>query len=150
MKHIITPLLIVTFVSLGGFAMFACATKSPRGFRLPDGDVQAGKATFVALGCNQCHKVSGEDLPDPQVKPAVPKLGGPSTTLPTDGQLVTSIINPSHRIKKRDGTESTIEDGKTSRMSDFTEVMTVRQLIDLVAYLHTVHELETLETQTVF
>ena len=31
-----------------------------RGFALPPGDVEAGKATFVTLDCNYCHSISGQ------------------------------------------------------------------------------------------
>lgn len=46
--------------------MVACAPKpeSSRGFRLPDGDAAAGRATFVRLNCHGCHEVEGLELPE--------------------------------------------------------------------------------------
>ena len=34
--------------------------KSGAGFRLPDGEVSAGREAFVRLNCQLCHTVSGE------------------------------------------------------------------------------------------
>lgn len=109
--------------------------KSPAGFRLPDGDPTAGRAAFVELQCHACHFVDGVEMPKPSADPPVPAvLGGRVTFEPTDGFLVTSIINPSHRITA--WPRAYAEAGGLSRMGDFTEVMTVRQLIDIVAFLH--------------
>jgi len=102
---------------------------SPSGFRLPaGGDLERGKALFVSLGCNACHEVAGSDLPKPTMQPPVGVvLGGTVDYQITDGSLVSSIINPSHHKQVRAG-------GKT-RMPDLDDVLTVRQLTDLVAYL---------------
>ena len=68
---------------------------SERGFRLPDGDANAGRDTFIYMQCNQCHTVKGEDLPPiPGSEPYV-ELGGTVTHVRTYGELVTSIVNPS-------------------------------------------------------
>ena len=36
--------------------------RSSAGFRLPDGDVERGKAAFLELKCYTCHTVSGLDI----------------------------------------------------------------------------------------
>jgi hypothetical protein len=93
------------------------------------------KATFVALGCNTCHRVSGMDLPAPSVEPPVPVvLGGEVTQEPADGYLVTSIIYPSYRLAGYPKHLITTADGR-SRMPDYADKITVRQLTDLVAFL---------------
>lgn len=108
---------------------------SPAGFRLPEnGDVERGRTAFVELQCHTCHRVVGEDLPAPTVEPAIPvALGGTVYEIRTDGYLVTSMINPSHKLagypKDRVST-----DGE-SRMPDLTSEMSVRQLVDIVAFL---------------
>lgn len=111
--------------------------KSGRGFTLPDGDMDRGRAVFVELGCNACHSVGNvkqltTDLAENSISV---KLGGKVTLIKTYGQLVTSIVNPSHRLAGRysDGPVST-PDGK-SLMRDYNDVMIVNQLIDLVAFL---------------
>ena len=75
-------------------------------------------------------------------KPPAPDLGGHRRYVVTDGELVTSVINPGHTVRLQKGRTSTSADG-TTRMPDFANVMTVRQLIDIVAFLHTAHIAET-------
>jgi mono/diheme cytochrome c family protein len=108
---------------------------SPAGFRLPaDGNAERGKAVFVALECQSCHEVSGVDLPRPTVQPPVPVvLGGQIPWEVTDGYLVTSIINPSHELALYPKEQITV--GGKSRMPEYADRMTVRQLTDLVAFL---------------
>ena len=105
------------------------------GFRLPaDGNVDRGKAAFVALECHRCHEVSGVELPPPTVQPPVPVvLGGLVVNEITDGYLTTSIINPSYKLA--DYRKELITAGGKSRMPEYADRMTVRQLTDLVAFL---------------
>ncbi len=60
-----------------------------------------------------------------------PELGSEQASLKAC-ELAESIIAPSHRISAEVQLAS---EGNLSPMGDFTETMTVRQLIDLVAYL---------------
>jgi hypothetical protein len=55
---------------------------------------------------------------------------------PTEAKLVADIITPSHAIS---GEPSRTMAGGVSRMGDFTDVLTVRQLVDLVAYLQSLY-----------
>src|SRR5690348_12077718 len=95
-----SPRVLAVAALLG--AAVACQTgrHSPAGFRLPEGgDKERGKADFLGFRCDSCHEVAGVDLPAPTIQPAVPLvLGGTVEKALTDGYLVTSIINPSHRI----------------------------------------------------
>lgn len=123
-------------------AMLGCTggAKSPAGFRLPDGDAVRGRHEFVALGCNACHKVSGVELP--AAAPELPELvvlGGEVLYVRTDGELVTAIVNPSHSLVRGYARE-VIAPGGRSRMKDYGDVLTVRQLIDLVAFLHSTYK----------
>ena len=126
--------------------------KSPVGFRLPDGDVEAGRIVFDEMKCHACHMVRNEDFPPPIADPPVPVvLGGLESSQISDGYLVTAVINPNHRIGRNlidqllaQGDESRmleIMSGTESRMPDYSEVMTVRELADLVAFLHTRYEI---------
>ncbi len=109
--------------------------KSAAGFRLPDGDPEAGEATFLALQCNSCHVISNYELPPPAEEgPVQVTLGGEVTRVKTYGELVTSIINPSHKLVRWYPEEEVSEEGK-SMMPAFNDRMTVRQLINLVAFL---------------
>lgn len=119
----------------------APAEKSPRGFRLPDGDPVAGREVFVVLECFACHRVAGEDFPAPtEAEDVVVELGGETPRIKTYGELVTSIINPSHRVAPGYRRRDTFV-GDESRMAVYNETMTVRELIDLVAYLQPLYEL---------
>src|SRR3990172_8922693 len=125
----------IPVVGVAALCLSFCASpeKSPSGFRLPDGDVQAGQAAFLELQCNACHKVRGLDLPVPIA------LGGTVDYQPTDGRFVTSVINPSHKLA-RGYPKQSIESGGISRMAGYSDVMTVRQLVDLAAFLHSRYE----------
>lgn len=106
-----------------------------RGFAMPPGDADYGKVTFIEMQCQRCHSVDGVTLPvdGNRDEPPLLKLGGNVPNIKTQGDLVTSIINPSHKIVGwRDDTMT--EDGQ-SKMTVYNEVMTVQQLIDLVAFL---------------
>jgi L-cysteine S-thiosulfotransferase len=122
-------------------ALIACAAgkKSPSGFRLPEGNAERGKALFVELKCNDCHLVVGTDLAAPAERATVPvMLEGEFAYHRTDGELVTAIINPSHRLARGYPRELVEREGK-SRMKDYSDTLTVRELVDLVAFLQTTY-----------
>lgn len=116
--------------------------QSPRGFSLPLGDIDRGREAFVMLECTTCHEVVGEDLPQPERRaPDISvRLGGETMRVRTYGELVTSIINPSHRIAQGYRPDAVAPQG-VSRMTVYNDVMTVSQLIDLVAFLESHYEL---------
>lgn len=122
---------------------FGCQeTGPPRGFVLPEGDPERGKETFVELRCNTCHQVEGleDEFERPTASPPVDvKLGGLAMREPTDGELMTSIINPSHELYPAGDPDAMVSGGE-SRMANYNEVITVAQLIDLVAFLHDRYE----------
>ena len=69
----------VPLVVLSSLLLMSCgdkASKQSRGLLLPDGDIEAGKTTFVAMQCNRCHTVEGVMLPD-QDLPELPKIKAP-------------------------------------------------------------------------
>jgi hypothetical protein len=118
-------------------------SRSPRGFALPDGgDAARGKEAFVALRCTSCHEVAGleGELPRTTANPETDvKLGGLAMREPADGELLTSIVNPSHQIYPA-AEEDRITSDEGSRMANLNEVMTVQQLLDLVTFLHERYE----------
>jgi sulfur-oxidizing protein SoxX len=105
--------------------------------RLPPGDAARGRATFVELQCWVCHSVAGwkgEPLPHPTIKPSVPVVLGAETIRPTAMERINSIISPSHKIAQTQWPERTTS-GSLSKMGDYSDVMTLRQLADVVAFL---------------
>jgi hypothetical protein len=72
---------------------------SERGFRLPEGNAVAGRDTFQYMQCHQCHMIEGEEFPVIEgLDPPYVELGGPVTRVKSYGELVTAIINPSHKL----------------------------------------------------
>lgn len=132
MIRLATLLLPLTLLLLG----CDLGPDSPRGFSLPEGNVKAGETVFQKYQCSDCHQIEGITLPEEHVF-LVPKaipLGGSSGRITTYGELVTSVINPSHKLTGRHPVSLTAVDGE-SRMRNINDVITVQELIDLVAYL---------------
>ncbi len=101
-------------------------------FALPAGDVGRGEQAYLALQCNSCH--SRANSPSLGVEGLDIALGGTVTKIDSYAALVTSVINPSHRIKGEHKASGRLPDG-TSAMQNYNEQMTVQQLVDLVTML---------------
>jgi len=129
---------IVVIVGLGAILLATLettqASPAPASVLLPPGDALRGESTFRELRCWSCHEVPGTDLPAPHAQPPVHVPLGTWDEPPTDGQLVTSIVNPSHEMAPGFREEAERADG-LSRMGSFAHAMTVQQLLDLVAFL---------------
>ena len=118
-------------------ALVACERDmmSERGFALPAGDAEAGRQAFIELQCYDCHTLDGEEFPTVENKePPYVALGGKVARVKTYGQLVTAIINPSHKLAANYAKELVAVDGE-SKMAYYNDHMTVQQLIDVVTYL---------------
>lgn len=136
--------LVWSFVVCVGFVFGACEVgrKSGQGLRLPNGDVAAGREAFQRLDCDRCHSIPGEVSPRAESEEKViVVLGGKAPHIETHGELVTSIVNPSHGYPRRYSAEDVFE-GDASKMMNFNETMTVKELIDLTAFLQSKYELE--------
>jgi len=124
---------LVTILALA-VAMVGCATArdEAKGFRLAgNGDLHQGKAAFLEFGCNTCHEVRGAShIPSPTIQRVV--LGGSVLKEPSDGYLVTAIINPAYHAARYPVAKDT---GVHPRVPDYASRMTVQQLTDIVAYL---------------
>ncbi|MEQ9406354.1 MAG: c-type cytochrome [Fuerstiella sp.] len=130
------------------FLLLAGCSQGPKssfGFTLPDGDAAAGKQTFVSYMCHECHSVSGMEMPDVEfAAERQVKLGGKVDRIQTYGELVTSIINPSHKLASGYRPEDVSAEGE-SKMTNYNDVMTVGELIDIVAFLQAQYELKPFE-----
>lgn len=127
--------LVIIAACIGATAGCMTDPESAKGFRLPDGDAQNGQELFVELQCTVCHRVSGVELAPPfQSGPVMITLGGTVRAVKTYGELVSSVINPSHKLILALPADEVSSDGE-SLMKVYNETMTVRQLIDIVAFL---------------
>jgi len=109
---------------------------------LPEGDVDAGQQAFVDLQCTSCHTVKNLELPDPDVQgPVSIMFGGRLTRVKSYSDLITSIVNPSHRLVRGYSADRVSEDGE-SRMPTLNDVMTVTQLIDITAFLQAQYDVK--------
>jgi hypothetical protein len=125
-------LLIITSLTL-----LSCdkGVDSPRGFSLPKGNIETGKIVFLKYQCLACHTLKGvEDNSIEKQLATLISLGGDKTKIVTYAELVTSIINPSHKFSNAYLATEKISEGK-SKMKIFNDEMTVTELIDLVTFL---------------
>jgi hypothetical protein len=134
-----TLILVCTLLAVGGTVGWAVSEEGAEyeGLTLvvPQGDAAAGERAFVELSCTSCHRVVGhDDLPVPVSANLGPVLGPVQAAHAQveGGSVASSIISPSHVVTRQGGEE---REGKLSPMGDFSEAMTVRQLIDLLAFI---------------
>jgi sulfur-oxidizing protein SoxX len=109
--------------------------ESPRGFSLPEGNAVEGEKVFTKYQCLACHNMEGFDYEtiNKELQPPV-LLGGSTTRVKTYADLVTSVINPSHKLA-RNYHSSLIQKNGVSTMPVFNDVMTITELVDLVTFL---------------
>jgi hypothetical protein len=121
-------------------AMAGCGGRhSSAGFRLPEnGDVERGRAAFVALKCYACHTVADVEMPPPTSVGLPVPLGGTVHEVRTDGYLVTSIIHPAHAVAHPP--QQALAQQPESHMPDFSRDMRVREMVDLVAFLQSTYK----------
>ena len=108
----------------------------PRGWRfsIPPGDPAAGRKVFIELECFKCHSVKGESFPAAPARQADevgPDLTGMGDHHPAE-YFAESILHPNRILVEGPGYIG--PDGK-SRMPEYLESMTLREWVDLVAYL---------------
>lgn len=115
-------------------------TGVPKGwtFRVPPGDPDQGRKLFIELECHQCHSVRGEKIPPIERGPedVGPDLTGMGSQHPPE-YFAESILNPNRIIVTEKGYAG--EDG-LSTMPSYADVLTLQDLIDLVAYLSSLRE----------
>ncbi len=116
---------------------------SPRGFSLPLGDEQAGEMAFKKYQCLSCHTLEGFDDKDveSQLERKV-RLGGDVTKIKTYGELVTSVINPSHKIAPAYKRSEYMDEEGHSKMQNYNDVMTVTDMVNIVTFLQPQYNLK--------
>jgi len=135
--------LALYMLALGSTMLVGCGSgpESPQGFSLPKGDVDNGKTVFLKYQCLACHELKGIEQADIVDNPDLSvRLGGTSNFVKTYADLVTSIINPSHKLAKHYPRSMVQTDG-VSKMTVYNDVMTVTELVDVVTFLQPYYEL---------
>jgi cytochrome c1 len=105
---------------------------TPEGWKFtwPQGNPVKGREVFVKLECYSCHEVKGERFPVPS------EVIGPELSMMAplhDAEyFAEAIIHPNAVIQKGKGYEAA--DG-SSKMPSYNDLVTVQEVIDLVAYL---------------
>jgi len=95
--------------------------------------------------CQQCHRIAGVEQPPKDDREMDVELGGEVRRISTYGELVTSVINPSHRLARGHRDDDATADGE-SRMKNYNDVLTVSELIDLVAFLQSKYSIRPPDT----
>jgi Cu/Ag efflux protein CusF/cytochrome c553 len=99
-------------------------------FRLPQGDIAAGRKAYDKFGCYSCHEIKGETFPKPEGQSVGAELSQMGPMHPLEF-FAESIIHPNAEIG---GKRYRSPDG-TSKMPSFNEDMTVQELINLSSYI---------------
>lgn len=132
---------VLVVIYIGALIGLSGCNPEARGFVLPKGNAEAGKQAFQRIGCHQCHSIANEVDKDASGNAEIHfKLGGETTRVRTYGDLVTSIINPNHKISGYIKEEANLDEEGNTRMPSHNEVMTVQELIDLTTYLQSTYK----------
>ena len=130
--------LAVTLPVLAG-----CISSSTFAFPVEQGDVAAGRQAFIEHRCQRCHTVRGETLPPPPgMSFPMLQLGAPPTEIRSYADLTTSIVNPNHALSERyrQQLQQTGVPPDSPMPAQSLDTMTVRQLINIVAFLNSKYE----------
>ena len=123
-----------------------CATSTLFGFPVEQGDLGGGRQAFLDHRCHQCHSIADERLPPlAGADRPILELGGPTTSVRSYADLTTSIINPDHAISERYREQQLLLNAEIPLESPMRmpnlDTMSVRQLIDIVAFLDSKYRL---------
>ncbi|MEH6909479.1 MAG: c-type cytochrome [Oceanicoccus sp.] len=118
---------------------------SARGFSFPIGDAEKGKTVFLESNCLSCHTIKGVEDPAIAKQMENPiKLGGGVSRTMTYAELLTSVINPSHKVAEGYDRDKILAKGE-SVMRNYNDTMTVTDLTNLVTFLETKYDLKPYE-----
>jgi mono/diheme cytochrome c family protein len=105
-------------------------------FTLPQGDPVEGRKSFVELECYKCHEVKGETFPavaaaERGVGPELSQMAGMH---PVEF-FAESIMNPNAVIDPDAKAKGYLGDDGKSKMPNYNDVLTIKQVSDMAAYL---------------
>ena len=136
----------VVLVAAAPALVGGCASGALFGIPIDQGDVTAGRQAFIDHRCHQCHSIADERLPAlAGADRPILELGGATTMVRSYADLTTSIINPNHAISERYRDQQLLRNTEIPLDSPMPrpniDTMSVRQLIDIVAFLDSKYRL---------
>jgi mono/diheme cytochrome c family protein len=132
-------MMVLALIVLGDVAPAAAAEpRLPRHWRfaLPSGTAAAGEQVFVKMECYSCHTVAGKRFGDPGQNPGGigPDLTAAHARLPRE-YLAESVVNFERYVAHGQPLKGYLAADGTSRMGNYNDLLTVRELLDLVEFL---------------
>ena len=105
-------------------------------FTLPQGDPVEGRKMFAQLECYKCHGVKGETFPAVAAaeKGVGPELSQMAGMHPVEF-FAESVMNPNAVIDPDAKKKGYLGDDGKSKMPDYSDSLTVKQIVDVAAYL---------------
>ena len=130
------------FLSIAGCVFLAAglalAVVPARPFVLPPGDASAGEAVFSRLGCASCHTISGTSLKEvSKGDPIGPELTA-THAAQTRESIAARLISYDRFLSEGLYKATYSRSDGSSRMGNFNDAMTVRDLIDLVEFIKSI------------
>lgn len=129
---------ILVALSLAALGV-GCAYTPGVSVPIQHGDIGRGRQAFIDHQCHGCHSVAGVNLPAlAGAGPVQLELGGQVVAVRSYGELLTSIINPNHVVSEDYRRQLQLEATvplDSPMPTPHIDTMSVRQLIDLVAFL---------------
>lgn len=115
----------------------ACAPNTAFLVTFPVGNRERGREAFIALECHACHRIADATLPvHPSPSTLLVALGGHTPRIETYGDIITAIVNPSHRVARSYRAVAGRSERSPMAAQFLNEVMTTQQLVDIAAFLH--------------
>lgn len=130
--------LIVVAVSMAALTACEPQTQPVSDFMPPSGDAARGREVFIEYACYNCHTIPDVDLPEREAEPPmVFSLGLRLHRVRSYGELLTAVLDPDHAVSPKfvSALKAAGEDPAAAQMPDFTEEMTVAELVDVVEFL---------------
>lgn len=146
-------ILVLLFIPGGAFGLVSCSEgkkekevahkemgehEMPADWRftLPKGESLEGRKIFIELECYKCHEVRGETFPAVAAgeKGVGPELSQMAGMHPVEF-FAESIINPNAVIDPKAKELGYIGEDGRSKMPDYSNLLTVKQVADLAAYI---------------
>lgn len=119
-------------------ASAAASANEAQMLTLPQGDPAEGRRAFKELRCNSCHRISADaEMAAPIAEAGAPDLGLRQSRY-RPRYLADSIVYPDHAVRTASGHFD--PSAASSRMGDFSDTLTVKQVADIVAYLKQLDE----------